>query len=312
MSVTLRQLELFVALANHSTLSAAAAELHVSESALSSAISQLERGVGAQLCVRRKARGVTLTPTGHIFAARAAAILSEMRELVNDVAAQEGEIVGEVRIGCFTTLAGTVLPPVMQHIPLEHPGLRITVSIGTQEELLSQLDTGRLDFAILYDQYLPDHLRKAPIYQAEEMALLPESHALAGRDSISLKELADEPLVLLDATPSVPNMRHLYAEQGLTPRIVAAVPEIGLVRALVGRGVGYGVLMSRPSGVETTIDGHRIIFKPLRPRRPSTNVVAVWQADVSQTSRARRVVEFAQAWFREPPEATPISSQPNF
>ena len=299
MSFTLRQLELFVTLADYPTLSAAAAALHISESALSNAISQLERGLGAQLCVRRKARGMTLTPTGHFFAAKASSILRDVQELSNDVAARDGKTVGEVRIGCFTTLTATVLPPIMHHLPEIHPGVRITVSVATQEELLDQLDKGRLDFAFLYDQYLPDYLQKTPIYQAEEMALLSEDHPLAARASITLKELENEPMVLLDATPSVPNMRHLYAEQGLTPNVVAAVPEIDLVRALVGRGVGYGVLMSRPQGVETTIDGHRIVFKPLRPRRPRTDVVAVWHQDAAPTLRAQAAITFAQEWFRD-------------
>lgn len=61
---TLRRLELFAALPNHATLSAAAASLHISESALSQAITGLEKSEGEQLCVRRKAHGLQLTPAG--------------------------------------------------------------------------------------------------------------------------------------------------------------------------------------------------------------------------------------------------------
>ena len=72
---TLRQLQLFSALPEHPTLSAAAAALHISESALSHAITELEKVVGEQLCVRRKARGLQLTPAGQFFAERARALV---------------------------------------------------------------------------------------------------------------------------------------------------------------------------------------------------------------------------------------------
>ena len=68
---TFRQLELFAALPEHTTLGSAAQQLHISESALSRAISRLEAALGEQLCIRRKARGMHLTPTGRHFAKRA-------------------------------------------------------------------------------------------------------------------------------------------------------------------------------------------------------------------------------------------------
>ncbi len=67
---TFRQLELFAALPDYPTLGSAARQLHISESALSHAISELEAAVGEQLCIRKKAKGMYLTPTGRHFAKR--------------------------------------------------------------------------------------------------------------------------------------------------------------------------------------------------------------------------------------------------
>lgn len=297
MSLTLRQLELFCAVADNPTLSAAAEQVHLSESALSHAITQLEQTLGVQLCVRRKARGVRVTPTGRMFAERGGKILREIAELTNDVAAREGRMVGEVVIGCFTTLTTNLLPHLLHRMPEQHPGLTVRVVVGTQEELLAKVADGEVDFAFLYDQFLPATLSKETIYHAEEMAVLHAAHPLAREDAVSVQDLAGEPLVLLDATPSVPNVHTIFAVLGLTPRIVAAVPEIDLVRALVGRGIGSAVLMSRPTGTETTLEGHRIVFRRLVPPRPRTAVVAVWPHDGMPTARARAVVAFAQAGF---------------
>ena len=78
---SLRQLELLAELPRHSTLGSAAAELNISESALSQAITAVERISGEQLCVRRKSHGVHMTPAGHYFAAKAARIVADAEEL---------------------------------------------------------------------------------------------------------------------------------------------------------------------------------------------------------------------------------------
>ncbi|MGQ4618888.1 LysR substrate-binding domain-containing protein [Nocardia sp. R7R-8] len=289
--LTMRHLELFAALPRHATLAQAAAALHISESGLSQAVSEIERIVGEQLCVRRKAKGLQLTPAGQYFAQRAGQLVDEASALVGDLAATRGEITGPVGVGCYVALADTVLPATLAHFARHHPKARIGVQVGGDDDLLPALADGRLDFAVLYDMFLPSDLNKQVIYETEVTAVLPADHRLAEQPSVALRDLADEPFVLLDSAPSTANTHRVFAEQNIQPTLGTAVPTIELVRALVGRGVGYGLLMSRPNAPKATTEGRRIVTRPLRPRAGRTAVVATWPRHMTLGPRARVLLD---------------------
>ncbi|MBL3686234.1 LysR family transcriptional regulator [Leucobacter zeae] len=290
--VSLRQLELFAALPNFATLSAAAAHLHLSESALSQAITSLERAVGEQLCVRRKARGLTLTPTGQQFARQARQIVADTRELVLD-ARRGDELRGPVKLGCYSTFAANVLPELLEGFPERHPGVRIEVMVGTNEELFSALEAGRLDVALVYDVSLPAGYRKRRIYATELEAHFHPDHPLAEADTVDLPDLAGEPYIQFHATPGTVNVTDAFAARGLAPTIAASVTEVGLVEALVGRGLGYGLLMSRPNAIRTSVEGRPVVVRPLDPPVTVSHVVGIWPEDLTLTPRASALLDFA-------------------
>jgi DNA-binding transcriptional LysR family regulator len=94
--------------------------------------------------------------------------------------------------------------------------------------------------------------------------------------------------------PSTDYTKLMFAQRGLQPSIGAVVPQIDLVRALVGRGLGYSLLMSRPNQIPVSSEGKQLITKHLRPRAGQTSVVAVWpRRKGALTSRARAVIEYA-------------------
>lgn len=290
--VSLRQLELFAALPNFTTLSAAAADLHISESALSQAVTSLEHAVGEQLCVRRKARGLTLTPSGQQFARQARQIVADTQELVLGTARGQ-ELRGPVKLGCYSTFATNVVPELLEGFPKRHPGVRIEVMVGTNEELLSALEAGRLDVALVYDVSLPTGYRRRKIYGTELEVHLHPDHPLATAGTLDLPDLADEPYVQFDATPGTVNVTDAFAARGLEPTIAARVTEIGLVEALVGRGLGYGLLMSRPHALPMSLEGRPVVVRPLDPPVTVTHVVGIWPEDMDLTPRASALLDFA-------------------
>ncbi|MFD1212822.1 LysR substrate-binding domain-containing protein [Arthrobacter sp. GCM10027362] len=306
---TLRQLELFAALPDYSTLSAAAAALHISEPALSQSITALEKSVGEQLCVRRKAKGLQLTPAGQFFAARARRLLKDAGELGSELAGINGRLKGPVRLGCYTGLATNVLPPVLEGFPALHPGVTLGIEVGSQDELLAALDTGRLDAAIVYGLQLPPGLQYRTIYDTEVVAILAADHRLAGEAAVDLAELAPEPLIMLESTPSTANTRLMFAERGLRPNLLMSVPVIELVRALVGRGLGYSLLMSRPNSQDTTTEGRRVVARPLAPRSGITAVQAVWPEAVLPSPRTAAVLDYAAACFAGPGSSLPLADK---
>lgn len=290
--VSLRQLELFAALPNFTTLSAAAARLHISESALSQAITSLEAAVGEQLCVRRKARGLTLTPTGQQFAKRARQIVADTQELVLGTGGED-ELRGPVKLGCFSSFATSVIPELLEGFPQRHPDVHVETVVGTNEELLAALESGRLDVALVYNVSLPAGYRRRRIYATELEVHLHPDHRLAAASAVDLAEIASEPFIQYDATPGTINVADGFTARGLEPRIAARVTQIGLVEALVSRGVGYGLLMSRPNTLPMSVDGRPVVIRPLDPPVTVSHVVGIWPADASLTPRASALLDFA-------------------
>jgi DNA-binding transcriptional LysR family regulator len=292
---TFRQLEFVVSLLDHPTLASAAKQLHISESALSHAVSELEAAVGEQLCVRRKARGISLTPTGRHFAERAQKLLREAAALAGDLGASRGELVGPVSLGCFTGLASNILPAVLEGMIAAHPRIKIGITVGDHADLIPALEDGALDTAIVYDIDLPPDIERQVIYATEGMAVLAADDALAQQEEVDLADLANKPLIMLDTAPSKDYTALAFRERGLIPTIGAVVPQIDLVRALVGRGLGYSLLMSRPNQIPVSSEGLKLVTRRLRPRAGRTFVVAVWPKTAPLTPRARAVIEYTVA-----------------
>ena len=294
--VSLRQLELFAALPNFTTLSAAATHLHISESALSQAITGLEKAVGEQLCVRRKARGLTLTPTGQEFAEHARRIIADTQELVLRAGRGE-ELRGPVKLGCYASFATNLVPELLEGFPKRHPGVRLEIMVGTNEELLSALEAGRLDVALVFDVSLPVGYHRRKIYATELEVHLHPDHPLTKVEAVDLADLADQPCILYDAAPSIRNVTDAFTARGLEPRIEARVTQISLVEALVGRGLGYGLLMSRPNVIPMSTEGRPVVIRPLDPPVTRSHVVGIWPADMNLTPRASALLDFAVEKF---------------
>lgn len=298
---TLRQLELFVAVVDHPTMSEAALALHFSESALSQAITKLETAVGEQLCVRRKSRGIQLTPAGTYFAQRARKLIRDADDLVAEMGGTDGKLMGPVKLGCFASFAPNVVPAILVEFAKIHPDITVDVKVGTHDELLPALEQGALDLVLVYDMELPPGLHKRTIYRTELHAVLHPDHPLAQKDEVTLEELALEPLIMYESSPSTANTLRVFAGQGLIPHVLANMPQIDLVQALAGRGLGYGLLMSRPNWVPLTVEGLPVEFRALTNKSSRTTLCGIWPTHTSLGPRAQALLDFAVETFAAGP-----------
>ncbi len=104
---------------------------------------------------------------------------------------------------------------------------------------------------------------------------------------------------MLDSAPSSANTHRILAEHGVRPTLGSSLPTIDLVRALIGRGLGYGLLMSRPNSPDTTSEGLPLVTIPLSPRTGLTSVVAAWPRHMT-LSPAHRC--FSSNWSERCPK----------
>ncbi|MFI9461095.1 LysR family transcriptional regulator [Streptomyces xiamenensis] len=289
---TLVQLRYFLVAAESGSMTAASAELHIAQSAVSTAVYNLERDLQAQLFIRRRGRGLVLTPAGKRLQHQARELLARAREIEGEARGSGGAFSGPVAVGCFVTLAPYHLPALFSECTSRYPGIEIDVVEAEAEQLIQALRAGRIDFALTYDLGLSGdpELRSETIAHAPAYAIVPAGHPLAGRESVELTELAAEPLVLLDLPHSRDYFRALVAATGTEPDVRYRTQSYETVRSMVAQGLGYSVLNQRPA-TSQTYGGGEVVALPLRDGRPPLEVKLVYVDSVAQTARTRAVME---------------------
>lgn len=291
---TLRQLSYLVAAADAGTIAAAAQRLHVSASAMSDAITELERTMGARLCVRRRAQGLSLTGAGAHVVARARPLLAAARELAVSLQSSAGELVGPITIGCYPTLAPTVLPPLLHDFGNAHPRVELHILEATHDQLEGRLESGEVDVAFVYDTLIPGHPRRAKLFELAAHVLLAADDPLAAADTVRLEEVAGRDLILLDAPPSSEHTLSLFTARGLTPNIRHRTTSYEAVRTLVGRGLGYGILVQRPAN-PASYEGYPVVMREIEPAVAPVGIDVIWPAAAEPPDRVRALIDFARS-----------------
>jgi len=303
---TLRQLEYFDAIANEGSLAAAAERCRVSPSALGLAIDELERHLALQLVVRRKGKGVVLTPAGTRVLQRARWLLSGAESLADEARQASQGISGRLDIGVYSTLAPFVVPGILERFRQRHIDLEIDFVEGAAVELRDHLLQGRLDVALMYQVDVPNQLAFDEVHAYRPHVLLPAGHRFSGRSEISLGELVSEPLVMLDMPPARHNTEQIFRSLDLRPWVAHHASSYELARCLVGRGLGYSVMFQRPRST-TTYDGHEIVALDIVDRIEPTIVGLARPAGAPLTARHRALLEFLRRQTSEAQEAVAAS-----
>lgn len=298
-SFTLRQLAHFVAAAEHGTLVRAAESLHLSQSAISASITELERALDSELCVRRKGQGMTLTPTGTQVLAQAKKVLEGAAELDYAAHGQDGELAGPLAIGSYVTVSSTVLPPLLETLSAQHPNVAVRLTEGTQDQLEQGLAAGELDVVVTYDHNVPPWAETETLYSERPYVLLGSDHPLAAQRKITLEDLAPYPMVLFDVAPSGANALSIFASRDLAPVIRYRTQTYELTRSLVARGQGYAMLIHRPKNRHSA-EGLAMIERQLDPLLPESHVVLRWSATSTLSPRAAAFIQIARDHYRKP------------
>lgn len=292
---TLRQLTCFVAVAEHGSITAAAERLRVSPSAVSGAVDELERALRTQLTVRRRAHGVSLTTSGHDVLRLARNLLGQAEDLELRARDSGEDLRGPLVVGSYHTLAPTVLAELLTAYTERHPCVDLDFISASQADLVDRLARGELDLAVVYDVALPPHIQVLRLYEATPHVVLPADHHLAqdqGRP-LSLEHLASEPFILLDLPPSRENTMALFDLAGITPRVRFRTTDYELTRSLVGRGLGYSILVQHPSS-SLTWGGRPLTMRPVEPHPHPVGVGLAWDTGMRHSRRAEAMVFLAR------------------
>lgn len=243
-AVTLAQMRYFVRVAEIGSMSAAAQELYVAQSAVSMAIAQLEQIVGCQLLIRRRAKGVALTGEGKTFYAHCSKVLTQVNDAVDSL--RPGSLKGRLTVGCFTTLAPFWIPDIIEQILVEHPDLEVDIREYDADELEKVLARREVEAALAYDFDYGRGVEFIPIGNAPIYAAFGDLHRYAGAEGVKLADLEAEPLVLLDLGKSSNYFLSVFRNMGVRPSVKYRFGNFDTVRSMVARGYGYTILNQSP------------------------------------------------------------------
>lgn len=295
---TLRQLEYAVGTADLGSVAAAAEALGVAQPSVSAALKKLEDQIGLQLFVRQPAHGVVPSPQGLRFLAEARSLLAHAEEVQRLAASTGTEIAGQLTLGSFPTLAAAYGPQLLKSFTALHPGAKVALKEGTQNELIDGLRTGQFDLALLYPVDLPADLEPVPLAQFDPYVLLPASHRLAKKRRVPLSDLASEPMILLDILPSRVFFTRILERAGVSPNIVFASPSLELVRGLVGQGMGFSLLVTRPHG-DTAYDGGALATRPIAEETEKGEIALASLHSLRPTRLVTAFEEHAKTMFKK-------------
>ena len=297
MAITLKQLRYLVQVAESGSISLAARHLYISQPALSSAIFKLEGNLGVSLLIRHHARGISLTPAGTKFLARARSLLGYADEL-EWLGRELGDSVrGEIVVGCFLTLAPFFMPKLLNKLQQSHPELYVRLIEGTLDQVQNSLLSGNTEIALLYNIDLDHQLMVEPMTQVQPYAVLPTNHSLAKKQTISISALKNEPMILLDLPHSREYFQSLFSDAGIEPTIRHRTQSFELVRGLVGKGHGYSILNLQPHSNQT-YDGGRVKYIPIDNPKTDLAIAIAWPANIPLTRRAEVFIELCRRFFK--------------
>jgi DNA-binding transcriptional LysR family regulator len=294
--VTLTQLRYFVKAATYGSMTKAADELRIAQSAVSAAVSQLEHQIGTQLFIRQRARGLVLTTAGEEMLRDTRALLEHLGEVLDSASGQAGQIRGRIRIACFVTLTPFILPRLISELGSNHPDLEVEVVETQADDVRAVLRNGTAEVALTYDLGLGPGIDTEVLHIARPYVALARDHPLAASAELDLADLAAEPMVLLDLPDSRDYFEKILVDAGVKPRIHYRSASYETVRGMVARGHGFSILNQEPAH-HGTYDGGEVVAVPIRGDAPGLPIVIARAHVVRVTARARAIEEAARTIF---------------
>jgi DNA-binding transcriptional LysR family regulator len=236
--VELRQLRHFVAVVETGNLTRAASRIPISQPALTRSIRNLEQRMRVDL-LERNPRGVTPTAAGVQLYKHAKIVLNECSRITNEMSEFRLGTGGSVRIGIAAMFARYIIDQVALEIADSHPKLAMVIQLGLFEDLVRDLDEGRLDlvFSNLPPVGLPSSLHVEVLGQVESTVVANSRHPLARLKKVPRAELVDAKWVVIDQPHAQDFIDTFFSGANLPkPTHVVRTNSLSLIQGLIGSG----------------------------------------------------------------------------
>ncbi|WP_321790569.1 LysR family transcriptional regulator [Burkholderia pyrrocinia] len=290
--LTLRQLRYFAAAARTGQFSMAAANEHVSQSAITNAVLALEHGLGTRL-FERLPQGVALTPDGQDFYNHARRVLDAARDAVHKPPFRSHDMRGTVRIAASYTVLGYFLPELLARFRATFPFIEFDLRDMERPDSERAVLDGDVDIGVVLLSNV-DRLSRfgsQVLIRSRRQLWVAPTHPLAQLDAPSLKDIAAHPYILITVDEGEQSTLRYWKKKGIAPNIAFRTSSMEALRGLVAHGFGVTVLSDmvfRPWSLE----GKRIEARPILDAVPQMDAGMIWAKGAQLSAPAAALQQF--------------------
>lgn len=286
------QLEAFVRVARVGNLGPVAAELFLTQPALTARLQRLEREVGGALFTRSR-RGMRLTPAGRAFLPYAERMLETMGEgarLVGDLTAAGG---GALAIGAPPAISTYLLPGLLRELTTRDPAMELSVRGGHSDEVLEMIVRDEVQIGLLRELTHPEVITER-VFEDELVLVCARDHRLAQRGTVTIEQAAAERLVLFDRRSSFADIAlTLFQRARLTPRAYLEMDNSEAAASMVEEGLGIA-LLPRTAVSWALADGALVELHLLDTPKMTRPVAVAYRADTPLSPPAEAFLALAR------------------
>ena len=260
MNITLRQLRAFVALADTSSFTDAATRLHVTQSALSGLIKELEQSLGVQL-VNRSTRKVGLAEVGREFYPLAARLLQDLDGALDTISDLKALKRGLVRIAAPQLMSASVLPEVIANFKREYPDIEIRLLDCMVEHVLSKVHSGEVDFGVGPERESSADIESQTLFEIPFVVVFRSDHPLNKKKRVTWDEALRYPVIALKG--EFTHRLRVDLHDSLHDEALNPANEVGFMTtafAMVSAGLGVTTCLPYASSL---IQLHQLQSRPL-------------------------------------------------
>ncbi|HEY4835859.1 MAG TPA: LysR substrate-binding domain-containing protein [Bradyrhizobium sp.] len=297
MRLSVKQVEYFLATVDAGQVSQAAIALNVSQSAVTTALQQLEVQLGVSLFNRRPS-GMDLTLEGARFVQHARNVMAAVNEAVSSPLTEDTSHSGRVRVGVTYTVAGYFLPRHLARFLRTYPQITVDLIELPRETIERRIVDRTLDIAVMLVSNLQNRRDTTceTLVRSRRRLWLPIEHPLLHASSLTLEDIAKEPYIMLTVDEAGKTAARYWKPTGLRPRTIIRTSSVEAVRGMVAAGMGVTILSDmvyRP----WSLDGQRIELRPVAADIPSMDIGLAWNTKREISSATKLFREFLSLNF---------------
>ena len=299
MAISFRQIRYFIAIADAGKITEAAANLHVSQSAVSAAIHALEEELEVRL-FQRQSGGVVLTYEGHQFVRHAQNILAAVSEATRGLRRSGQTLSGDVRVGLTYTVAGYFIPQILMRFGRSFPNVNVHLRELRRVNIEEAIVQGDIDIAVILVSNLQntEQISSKALLRSRRRLWLCADHSLLEVEPVRFKHIAEQPYVMLTVDEAEKSALRYWNATKHRPNIVFKTSSVEAVRSMVATGMGVTILSDmvyRPWSLE----GQHVEVKTVADVVHSMDVGLIWKKDSEMNATTKAFHDYLSLTFAD-------------